>query len=184
MSKFTPMLVSFDDKSFKKAQEKAQDKHLLRAEATNWIENVLSISNIDVQKLHEDMTQYFKELVSEAYKEVNQLELSASKLIEAKEIRMYELREIQSKYEAIDLPLTMVDEIPTFSVDKKEYEVWTRSENMNNKLTKGNAFIFALNQLSGDINVQHRFITNATSGVIRYDLFKNEYLVSPEYIFN
>lgn len=97
---------------------------------------------------------------------------------------MYELREIKSKYEAIDLPLTMVDETPSFSVDKKEYEVWTRSENMNNKLTKGNAFIFALNQLSGDINVSHRFITNATSEVIRYNLFKNEYLVSPEYIFN
>ena len=184
MSKFKPMLVSFDDKSFKEAQEKAQNKHLLRVEATEWIEGVLDVSNIDVQKLHEDMTQYFKELVSEAYKDVNQLELSASKLIEAKEIKIHELREIQSKYEAIDLPLTMVDEIPTFSVDKKEYEVWTRSENMNNKLTKGNAFIFALNQLSGDINVQHRFITNATSGVIRYDLFKNEYLVSPEYIFN
>ena len=55
---------------------------------------------------------------------------------------------------------------------------------MNNKLTKGNAFIFALNQLSGDINVSHRFITNATSEVIRDNLFKNEYLVSPEYIFN
>ena len=39
-------------------------------------------------------------------------------------------------------------------------------------------------QLCEDINVSHRFITNATSGVIRYDLFKNEYLVSPEYIFN
>ena len=184
MSKFKPMLVSFDDKSFKEAQEKAQNKHLLRVEATEWIEGVLDVSNIDVQKLHEDMTQYFKELVSEAYKDVNQLELSASKLIEAKEIKIHELREIQSKYEAINLPLTMVDEIPSFSVDKKEYEVWTRSENMNNKLTKGNAFIFALNQLSGDINVSLRFITNATSGVIRYDLFKNEYLVSPEYIFN
>tara|TARA_B110000902_G_scaffold28349_1_gene30730 strand:- start:81 stop:248 length:168 start_codon:yes stop_codon:yes gene_type:complete len=55
---------------------------------------------------------------------------------------------------------------------------------MNNKLTKGNAFIFALNQLSGDINVSDRFITNATSGAIRYDLFKNQYLVSPKYIFN
>ena len=184
MDKFKPILVSFDNKSFKEPQGKAQDKHLLRIEATNWIEDVLSIEDIDIQKLHEDMIEYFKELVSEAYQEVNQLELSASKLIEAKEIRMYELREIKSKYEAIDLPLTMVDEIPTFSVDKKEYEVWTRSENMNNKLTKGNAFIFALNQLSGDINVSHRFITNATSGVIRYDLFKNEYLVSPEYIFN
>jgi hypothetical protein len=184
MDKFKPILVSFDNKSFKEPQGKAQDKHLLRIEATNWIEDVLSIEDIDIQKLHEDMIEYFKELVSEAYQEVNQLELSASKLIEAKEIRMYELREIKSKYEAIDLPLTMVDKIPTFSVDKKEYEVWTRSENMNNKLTKGNAFIFALNQLSGDINVSHRFITNATSGVIRYDLFKNEYLVSPEYIFN
>ena len=122
MSKFKPMLVSFDDKSFKEAQEKAQNKHLLRVEATEWIEGVLDVSNIDVQKLHEDMTQYFKDLVSEAYKDVNQLELSASKLIEAKEIRMYELREIKSKYEAIDLPLTMVDEIPTFSVDKKQLE--------------------------------------------------------------
>ena len=55
---------------------------------------------------------------------------------------------------------------------------------MNNKPTKGNAFVFALNQLSGDINVSDRFITNATSGAIRYDLFKNQYLVSPEYIFN
>ena len=52
------------------------------------------------------------------------------------------------------------------------------------KLTKGNAFILALNQPSGDINVSHRFITNATSGAIRYDLFKNQYLVSPKYIFN
>ena len=62
--------------------------------------------------------------------------MSSGKLIEAKEIRIHELREIQSKYEAINLPLTMVDEIPSFSVDKKGYEVWTRSENMNNKLTK------------------------------------------------
>ena len=67
------------------------------------------------------MIEYFKELVSETYQEVNQLELSASKLIEAKEIRMYELREIKSKYEAINLPLTMVDETPTFSVDKKQF---------------------------------------------------------------
>jgi|TARA_B110000967_G_C18868147_1_gene553884 hypothetical protein len=122
MDKFKPILVSFDNKSFKEPQGKAQDKHLLRIEATNWIEDVLSIEDIDIQKLHEDMIEYFKELVSEAYQEVNQLELSASKLIEAKEIRMYELREIKSKYEAIDLPLTMVDEIPTFSVDKKQLE--------------------------------------------------------------
>ena len=68
---------------------------------------------------------------------------------------------------------------------KMKYPPFLKTKrNMNNKLTKGNAFIFALNQLSGDINVSHRFITNATSGVIRYDLFKNEYLVSPEYIFN
>ena len=64
MSKFKPMLVSFDDKSFKEAQEKAQDKHLLRIQATEWIEGVLTTSNIDSQKLHEDMTQHFKELVS------------------------------------------------------------------------------------------------------------------------
>ena len=121
MDKFKPILVSFDNKSFKEPQGKAQDKHLLRIEATNWIEDVLSIEDIDIQKLHEDMIEYFKELVSEAYQEVNQLELSASKLIEAKEIRMYELREIKSKYEAINLPLTMVDETPTFSVDKKQF---------------------------------------------------------------
>ena len=118
MSKFKPMLVSFDDKAYKEAQEKAQEKHLLRIKATEWIEGVLSIENIDVQKLHEDMIEYFKELVSKAYKDVNQLGLSPSKLIEAKEIKINELKEIKSKYEAINLPLTMVDEIPSFSVEK------------------------------------------------------------------
>ena len=40
MDKFKPILVSFDNKSFKEPQGKAQDKHLLRVEATKWIEDV------------------------------------------------------------------------------------------------------------------------------------------------
>ena len=184
MSKFKPMLVSFDDKAYKEAQEEAQEKHLLRIKATEWIEGVLSIENIDVQKLHEDMIEYFKELVSKAYKDVNQLGLSPSKLIEAKEIKINELKEIKSKYEAINLPLTMVDEIPSFSVEKKDYEVWTKSERMNEKLTKGNNFIFALKQLSNDTRITPGFITTATSGAIRFDIFKNEYTLSREYLFS
>ena len=73
------------------------------------------------------MLKLFKELVLKTYKDFNLLELTAEKLIEAKEIRIHELREIQSNYEAVNLQAIMVDEALTFSLDKKESEVWTRS---------------------------------------------------------
>ena len=130
------------------------------------------------------MLKLFKELVLKTYKDFNLLELTAEKLIEAKEIRIHELREIQSNYEAVNLQAIMVDEALTFSLDKKESEVWTRSEDINNKLRKGNALIEALNKLSEDVRTNPRLIATATYGAVRWDFFCNQYIVSKEFIFN
>ena len=183
MSKFKPMLVSFNEKLYNKALAASQEKHLLRIEATNWIQEVLSIEDIDTKQLHENMLKLFKELVLKTYKDVNLLELTSEKLIEAKEFNIAKLIDLQKQYEDIDLPIIFEDGSPVYATLRSDFEVWTTNDKQDLKLTKGNKFITPLQELAEDVHIMPRFIINSTQGTIIFDHIKNKYIVSPEYIF-
>ena len=129
------------------------------------------------------MLKLFKELIIKTYKDVNFLELTSEKLIEAKEFNIAKLIDLQKQYEDIDLPLVFVDGSPSYATLRSDFEVWTTSEKQNLKLAKGNKFITALLELTEDVHIIPRFIINSTQETIIFDYDKNKYIVSPEYMF-
>ena len=119
------------------------------------------------------MVEYFKDLVLKHFMSSNQLGLSANKLIEAKEIPIFELAGIQKKYESekFNLDIKFPENIPTIEIHKKDFETWTRNEKQNKKVAYGNQFIKAINDLSSiGVKTYPVDITRATTNYILYDL--------------
>ena len=86
------------------AQEKATEKLELLDQASVWINNTIEIEKkINLKRLHLNMLEYFRDAILVVYKDVNQLGLSADKLIEAKEINVPELVQIQKQYDALEV---------------------------------------------------------------------------------
>lgn len=186
INKFKPLMVSFDEDSFKVADKQAQEKLQLLDDASVWVHNAIPIEKkINLKRLHLNMLEYFRDAILVIYKDVNQLGLSADKLIEAKEINISELIEIQKQYESI--PITVVvnkDNLPTVEVKRKDYETWTTSESQNKRLLAGSKLISNLKEVEKYAQVYPRDINKATSGFINYNLQKQTYFVSPEFVFS
>ena len=182
---FRPLLVYYEEREHKRAEDTAQKKLELLNEAKQWIHKYLGDIIINTKRLHNNMVEYFMDLVLYHFRDVNQLGLSANKLIEAKEIPLSELISFQSKYEAIELNgIKFPDNIPIIEIDKKDFEIWTTTEKQNQKVILGNQFIHAINELTKiGIRVFPRNITQSTSNFILYDLAKNSYALNREYIF-
>ena len=186
INKFKPLMVSFDEDSFKVADKQAQEKLQLLDDASVWVHNAIPIEKkINLKRLHLNMLEYFRDAILVIYKDVNQLGLSADKLIEAKEIPIADLIEIQKQYESI--PITVVvnkDNLPTVEVKRKDYETWTTSESQNKRLLAGSKLISNLKEVEKYAQVYPRDINKATSGFINYNLQKQTYYVSPEFVFS
>ena len=116
----------------------------------------------------------------------NHLGLPANKLIEAKEIPVFELAEIQKKYESerFNLDIKFPENIPTIEIHKNDFETLTRNEKQNKKVAYGNQFIKAINDLSSiGVNTYPLDITRASSNYILYDMQANKYVLNRQEIF-
>tara|TARA_B100000963_G_scaffold339237_1_gene336820 strand:+ start:608 stop:1171 length:564 start_codon:yes stop_codon:yes gene_type:complete len=182
---FKPIMVAFDEKAYNKAQQQATDKLQLLDNASVWIHNQIPIEKkIGLKRLHLNMLEYFRDAIVDVYKDVNQLGLSADKLIEAKEIPIAELIAIQDEYEKIKVTVEVKQNIPRVEVKRKDYETWTTSEKQNRKIVAGNFFIKAIKGLDGHCQVYPFHIQNATSNFIRYDAHENKWVVNAQEIFS
>ena len=133
------------------------------------------------------MIDHFKDLVLEKYKDVNQLGLSAGKLIEAKEFNLADLKKIWNEFDNTYVEggdISFKNNEAFVNVPRKWYETWTTNEKQNKKLIAGNKLISALNDFNKENNLYHNFIAQGTGGYIRYDMYKNHYYVSNEVIFS
>ena len=185
---FKPLLVFYDEREHMKAEEVAQKKLMLLDDASVWIYNALDLNDakINPKRLHLNMVEWFKDIILNRFKEVNQLGLSASKLIEAKEIPIGELVSIQSKYEAIELStdIKFPDNVPMIEIHKKDYEVWTTTEKQNQKVILRNQLIKAVNELSKiGLKVYPANISQATSNFVLYDMAQSKYILNRQNLF-
>lgn len=186
---FKPLLVYYDKREHLKAEESAQKKLTLLDEASVWIHNQLDLDDakINPKRLHLNMIECFKDLVLHHFKEVNQLGLSANKLIEAKEIPVSELMQIQKNYEAVEThsDITFPNNVPTISIKKKDFEIWTTTEKQNQKVIMGNQFIKSVKDLS-DIGIKTYPLTirQATSNFVLFDFTSNRYMLNRQEIFS
>jgi len=186
--KFTPMLISFDKPGFERAEKEANEKLEILDEASVWVNKQFDRigEDINMRKLHSDMVGHFKDIVLKVYEPVNQLGLSARKLIEAKEIPVLELLNIQSKYEKLSVGsgIKFDKNTPMIIVNKKDFQIWSTSEKQNQKIVFGNQMIKAIKDLTDSLSVKvfPMDIQRATSGFITFDIRENEYKVSSEYV--
>ena len=184
-NKFKPLMVSFDEESYNKAQEKATEKLELLDQASVWIHNTIDVEKkINLKRLHLNMLEYFKDAILVVYKDRNQLGLSADKLIEAKEINVSELVEIQKQYDALEVSVGFKENVPQVEVKRKDFEVWTTSEKQNKKIVAGNKFIQAIKELEELNHVFPFHIQNATGNYIQFDGRTNKYRINPLNIFS
>jgi hypothetical protein len=185
MSKnFKPIMISFFEDDYKEAEEKAKSKLELLDKASVWIHNQLDNNiKINMRKLSVDMVTHFEDLVLEFYKDQNQLGLSAKKLIEVKEINIYELQKIDDAYSSIQGKVITNGNIPSIKVQRRDFETWTTNDKQNKNLLLGNKLISALNDFGKEKHIYQSYITQATGGYIRYDMAKQRYYVNNEFIF-
>lgn len=178
-------MVAFDEKAYDKAQQEATDKLQLLDSASVWIHNQIPIERkINLKRLHLNMLEYFRDAIVEVFKDVNQLGLSADKLIEAKEIPIAELMDIQKQYEAIKVTVEVKQNLPTVEVKRKDYETWTTSEKQNRKIVAGNLFIKSIKDLEDYCHVYPFHIQNATSNFIQFDAHDNKWKVNTREVFS
>lgn len=186
---FRPLLVFYNKEEHNRVEKLIEDKLMLLDEASVWINNVFDreAEEVNMKKLHTNMTEHFKEIVLHVYSKINQLGLSAEKLIEVKEIPVGELYAIQEKYEKINLQqqIKFVDNAPMIRLQKSDFETYTTNEIQNKRVIYGNQFIKAVNDLQNSlgITVYPMPISQATSRFITYDLRENKYMLNREVIF-
>ncbi len=140
-----------------------------------------------MRKFHRNMVEHFKDIILHYYKDKNQLGLSAKKLIEAKEIDILKLFNIQQRYEKLSIgsEITFVDNVPTIIVKKENFQTWSTSERQNQRIVLGNQMIKSIKDLTTSLNIKvYPFdIQRATSGFIQFDHIGNEYQLNKEIIF-
>ena len=183
---FVPMLISFDKVGLQRAERDAEQKLKILDEGSVWVNNQFDRigEEINFRKFHADMVGHFKDIVLKVFAPVNQLGLSANKLIEAKEIPISELLDIQIKYESLDVQVKFDKNIPMTVVSPKDYQIFTTSEKQNQKIVFGNQMIKAINDLTDNLNIKvyPLDIQRATSGFITFDVRDNKYRVSKEFV--
>ena len=184
---FKPIMVSFNEDEYNTALKYAEIKLKALDEASVWIHKTLDLDNINLRKFSKNMLEYFYDALLLKYSKENTLGLSAEKLCFVKEIDIKPLQELQHKYENVNTKV--YGEIPkvefknneaTIKVNRKPYEKWTETEEQNKRIIACNSFIKEVNAIGKHCKVFPFSITQATSGLIRYDMRKQKYYVAPE----
>lgn len=154
-----------------------------------WIHNQLGLDDtkINMKRLHLNMVVYFEDALLSRYKDVNLLKLSASKLIEAKQIPIGELTEIQEAYENPKLKSDVVfnDNVPSVQVNRKNFEQWTKTEKQTKRVILGNQLIKSIDDVEKGLSIKIYpiNITQATNNFILFDYTTNTYQLNREMIF-
>ena len=184
-TKFKPQLVSFNKEAFERKEKLINDKLSLLDKASVWINNTIPLKQtLNLKRLHLNMVECFKDVVGITYKDVNQLDLSPMKLIEVKDIKIPELKAIQREYDAIDLEVEFKDNTAVIKLDKKEFELWTKTEKQNEILMAGKDVISAIENIEDVVKIYPFDIMRGTSHFIQYDIRSKKFEVSKQYLFD
>ncbi|MDB2521204.1 hypothetical protein N9X09_03160 [Flavobacteriaceae bacterium] len=127
--------------------------------------------------LNGNFVAVFKKEFLRAYKDKIKLDISVDKLLELMEVEIYRLVELEREYGLIHIEIKWGAEGKYFNVDKRPYEVWTKSSEENQLLKDGRNLIEAVEKLGKHTKVYPQQIMLATSNLIGYDLRRQEYKV-------
>lgn len=183
MSQYKPMLIRFDERSYKEALSKASEKESLWREAISWIKDNFTnwkqpTDSAELNTLHNSFTEYFRDKYWETNKDLVKLPISIDKILDLMEIDIRALSYIEREYKAFDYkPKFNTGEI-SFPVDKTPFEMYTRSSEENQKLKLARKFIDILEEVSEVTHVYHKNIQTAVSNFVIFDMRENRFFAN------
>lgn len=184
MSKYKPMLVHFDKEGYDEQVKLAEFKKTVSDEAWLWIGQNLpenhKIIHADEFKgmfIKGNFVSLFKKEFLRAYRDKIKLDISVDKLLELMEVEIYRLEDLEREYNLVITDIKWGAEGKYFNIDKRPYEIWTKSSEENQLLKDGRNLIDAVEKLGKHTKVYPQQIMLATSNLIGYDLRKQEYKV-------
>ena len=176
MKKFKPMLIRTDNEGLQMAKKRISDKISLFNKAVEWASKYTEIRNVEA--FEADMVSEFKRDLLHKHEKSIGLPINADKLIELLDVPMYEFNRIAKDYYEIGVDVKVVDGTPTADVDKSDYQLWTVSEEQNEKLRIGREFIKAVEHLSDYTKVFPFDVSRGVSQLISYDIRSQQYYVN------
>lgn len=184
MSKYKPMLVHFDKAGYDEQVKFAEFKKTVSDEAWLWIGENLpenhKIIHADEFKgtfIKGNFVSLFKKEFLRAYRDKIKLDISVDKLLELMEVEIYRLEDLEREYNLVTTDIEWGAEGKHYNIDKRPYEIWTKSSEENQLLKDGRNLIEAVEKLGKHTKVYPQQIMLATSNLIGYDLRKQEYKV-------
>ena len=113
----------------------------------------------------------------ESNKDKIQLDIKVDKLLELVGINIFELRDIEDKFNSMNDKLDYSDGVKPV-VDKSLYENYTKSSVENDKLRAGRKLIEVIKNFESFTKIYPMSIRQATSNLLTYDIRRNKYLVN------
>lgn len=191
MSKYKPMLISFDAEGYKQESKRASEKLSILNSAIDWMEansvNLLGegLNEVMVSSIDKSFCEFYTNKVWEQNKHKIQLEITKEKLLDLMGINITELKRMEIQYHQIESQqlefYPVYDDSKTiefnyrFPVDRKSFERYTKSSEENAKLRAFREFTAALDKLSEHCHVYPNQIQLATSGFVKFDIRTGEY---------
>ena len=175
MPKYKPMLISFDEDAYNKAIQRGNQKITILNQAIQWAEKHIVIN--DLVMFANSFTKYFSEEYYESNRHKIQLDVKIDKLLELVGINLFELRDLEDKFNSMNDILDYNGEV-TPVVDKSLYESWTKSSVENDKLRAGRKLIEVIRSCESFTKIYPMTIQQATSNLLSYDIRKNSYFVN------
>lgn len=169
------MLIAFDEGSYNRTIQTANDKIKVLNQAIQWAEKHIVV--FDKKKYSESFTRFFTTEYYESNKSKIQLDIRIDKLLELVGINIMELRTLEDKFNSIDAQLDFSDGVKPI-VDKTPFETWTSSSEENDKLRMGRKLIEVLDACESFTKVYPVSIQQATSNFLQYDIRKGKYFVN------
>ena len=175
MPKYKPMLVAFDERGYNEAIQKGNQKTQIFKDAMNWCNQYTY--GLYLEAFAKSFTKEFTQRYYEANKNKIQLDIKIDKLLELVGINIFELRDLEDKFNNHPSDFYVNENGFGCKVERRPYEHWTSSSEQNEKLRMGRKLIEAIEACNNHTKIYPVSIQQATSNFITYDIRKGEYNV-------
>ena len=179
--KFVPMKVSVNERAFKLAEKKAEDKLKILSGAFSWCSNHIDTDAIDRSLFLKDMVAEFRRCLQEQKgAAIVNAKLSDEKLMFLLDIQDSQLKNYETEFKSIDAEVKIADNGDDWysKVDIENYTRYTTSMEENEKVIRGNNLIKALDLVSKYSRVYPLGIQQAISSFLIYDMGSQSYKVN------
>ena len=179
MPKYRPVLMDFNDEGYQLELKIQKEKQGQFKQAYDFATKYIVV--VDYEKFAKSFTQFFKTEWYAINKSKIALDVSIDKLLDLVNIDLTPLQKLEAKFNSTPHSLDfneVKDGIATINVDRKKYEVYTKSAQENETLRDAKNFIDALHRLERHTKVYPLNIANGTNGLIRFDIRKQMYFPS------